>query len=397
MLTASRHRPSPVRSRPIEVLVVSPPTSLWGAQLRLLDYVAPLAERGLRVTLGSPADGEFHAAWKRRGLPHLELAVPHLAGIRDPATGRRPPPPQLAAIAGSAVRGAAAVAAAVRRFDVAWSFNLRAHPFVVPVGRVRRVPVVIEIVDIVRPGAGQRLLRLCARHADATIVNSAATGAALGGRGRNVHIIHPGVDTTRFHPGEPTPAIRRQLTDDGGVLIGIVGRVDPMKGVHLLVDAMARVPDELDARLVVIGDVGVSSGEYAREIAARAERLLGPRARFVGRRHDIPEVLRNLDLLVNASPAEPFGRSALEAQASGLAVIGTRQGGIPEFVDHGETGLLVPPGDVAALATAITELAGDPQRRADLGQAARASAVARFDVNERYDLVADVVGGVVDR
>ena len=80
-----------------------------------------------------------------------------------------------------------------------------------------------------------------------------------------------------------------------------------------------------------------------------------------------PDVLRALDILVNCSPAEPFGRSVLEAQATGLAVIGMRQGGIPEFVADGETGLLVEPGDVTRLAAAITELAAHRCVRERLG------------------------------
>ena len=78
--------------------------------------------------------------------------------------------------------------------------------------------------------------------------------------------------------------------------------------------------------------------------AAEATTLLGDRARFVGPVDDVPGVLRSLDVLVNASASEPFGLSVLEAQASGVPVIGTDAGGIPEFVTDGETGLLVAPG-----------------------------------------------------
>ncbi len=113
---------------------------------------------------------------------------------------------------------------------------------------------------------------------------------------------------------------------------------------------MTLIPTELDARLVVVGDVGVRTSDYAHQLESRAADLLGSRVRFVGRRDDIPDVLRALDILVNASSAEPFGRSVLEAQATGLSVIGTRDGGIPEFVADGETGLLVEPGDVVGLA-----------------------------------------------
>ncbi len=294
-------------------------------------------------------------------------------------------------------KGETALLRAAGHFDAIWSFSLRTHPLAVAAARIRRVPVAIEIVDIVRPGFGRRLLQRCAASADLTIVNSAATGATLEGKGRNVEVIHPGVDTHRFRPGPPPAGVRSQLADDGGVLVGIVGRIDPMKGIDLLVEAIALVPGDLDVRLVVIGEVGVATSGYARELEARAAEVLGSRARFVGRRDDVPDVLQALDILVNCSPAEPFGRSVLEAQATGLPVIGMRQGGIPEFVADGETGLLVEPGDVTRLAVAITELASHSCVRERLGSAARTQAAERFDVVSRYDVVADVIGRVARR
>ncbi len=381
----------------VDVLVISPPTSVWGAQLRLLDYAPALAERGIRLTLGSLPDGALYEKWVDRGLPHRKVSIPFLEGFRDEVTGRRLPPRELIVTAAHVARGATALLRSAGDFDAMWSFALRTHPLAVVAARMRRVPVAIEIVDIVRAGAGRRLLQRCAAFADLTIVNSEATGATLQGKGRNVEVIHPGVDTHRFLPGPPPAGVREQLAGDGGVLVGVVGRIDPMKGIDVLVEAMALVPADLDVRLVVVGDVGVGTRGYARELEARAGELLGSRARFVGRRDDVPDVLRSIDILVNASPAEPFGRSVLEAQATGVAVIGTRQGGIPEFVDHGKTGLLVEPGDVTQLAAAITELAANRCLRHRLAAAARTQAVERFDIKGRYDLVADVIGRVARR
>ena len=111
----------------------------------------------------------------------------------------------------------------------------------------------------------------------------------------------------------------------------------------------------------------------------------------------MPEVLRALDVLASASWAEPFGQALLEAQASGVPVVGTRSGGVPEFVEDGVTGLLVPPQDPAALAAALQRLLGDAGFRERLARAGRASAEERFGLAERYDAVADVYAGVVAR
>jgi glycosyltransferase involved in cell wall biosynthesis len=178
---------------------------------------------------------------------------------------------------------------------------------------------------------------------------------------------------------------------EGRPLVGIVGRVDPEKGVNVLARALARATGPAaGATLAVVGDVAVGSTSGAAMLRDEVERLLGDRVRFTGRRDDVPEVHRALDVLVNASAAEPFGRSVLEAMASGTPVVATASGGIPEFVDDGVTGLLVPPADETALAGALDRLLGDAGLRARLAEAGRAAAEARFALPTRYELVADV-------
>lgn len=380
---------------PIEVLVVSPPSALWGAQLRLLDYAPELASRGLRLTLGSPPEGDLYAAWVEAGLPHRSLQVPFVIGIRDPDSDKRPGIGTLAQTAVGVARGAVSVFTAAADYDAVWSFSLRTHLGVAAACRVRRTPVIIEVVDIVRPGIGRRLLQLAAVLADATIVNSEATAAPLEGRARKLRVIHPGVDVDRFRPGEPDAAVRAELAGPGGITVGIVGRIDPMKGIHVLVEAMAEVGSQHDVTLVVVGDVGVGPDTYASGVQARARALLGDRVRFAGRRADVAEVLRALDILVNASDAEPFGRSVLEAQASGVAVVVNDSGGTTEFVTHRQTGLVVEQDDPVALARAISELCADHELRRRLAEAGREQAVQRYDIRDRYSSVGQLVREVV--
>jgi glycosyltransferase involved in cell wall biosynthesis len=383
---------------PISVLVVSHAVGVWGAQLRLIGYAPHLAERGVTFTLAAP-DGELAEAWVDAGLRHVRLDLPPHIDLRRPGgTGRRSP---LAAVreATAQLRSARRIASLAKDFDVVLSFNLQAHLETAVAARLARRPVVIEVVDLVRSGIGLRLLRSAAALADATIANSAATASTLGRRARDVHVIHPGVDLERFRPGPADPAVRAQLTGaPDAPLVGIVGRVDPRKGVRDLVHAMSRLEGPAaDARLAVVGDVGIGTEEDTAALHADAGRLLGDRIRFVGRRRDVPEVLRALDVLASASYAEPFGRALLEAQASGVPVAGTRSGGVPEFVEDGVTGLLVPPQDPAALAAALQRLLGDAGLRQRLSRAGRLQAEERFGLAERYDAVADVYAGVVGR
>jgi glycosyltransferase involved in cell wall biosynthesis len=211
---------------------------------------------------------------------------------------------------------------------------------------------------------GQQVLRTAARLATLTIANSTATASVLGSVGP-VRIIHPGIDLGRFHPGAPPPSLRAELAGEAEChLVGVVGRLDEGKGIHVLVDAMARLGGEFSAaRLVVVGDKGTDTTDYTDRLRRQADEVLGERVRFVGRRSDIPEIMRALDVLVVAAVAEPFGLTALEAQASRTPVIGTDAGGLPEFVEHEVSGLLVPPLDAERLARAIERMLGDDTLR----------------------------------
>jgi glycosyltransferase involved in cell wall biosynthesis len=382
---------SPASAAPVSVLVVSHAVQVWGAQLRLLDLAPPLAERGVRLTLAADAASPVARAWVARGLPLEPLVLPEHRSLRRP-DGRRAGPGQLLSEARAVAVSAARVARTARGFDVVLSFSLHAHLEVALGARLARTPVVVEVVDIVVPGFGRRLLRAASALATLTTANSAATASTLWPRAADVVVVHPGVDVDRFSPGPADPEVRAALGGvDGRPLVGIVGRVDPEKGVDVLARALARATGPArEAGLAVVGDVAVGVPSSGAAVRADAERLLGDRVRFVGRRDDVPAVHRALDVLVNASVAEPFGRSVLEAMASGTPVVATRSGGIPEFVEDGVTGVLVPPGDDRALADALDRVLGNEALRHRLAEAARASAVARLALPGRYELVADV-------
>jgi glycosyltransferase involved in cell wall biosynthesis len=264
-------------------------------------------------------------------------------------------------------------------------------------GRLARRPVVIELHDLVLPGLGRKLLGVSARLATATIAISSAVAGVIGaGDAEGVQIVPQAVDLQRWSPGPSDPAIRRSLTGDGNAfLMGIVGRIDPMKGIDVLVRAMAQLAGPAaTARLVVVGSPGLDDGGYEREVRADADRLLGDRVRFVGPRADVPGVMRSLDVLVNASFAEPFGLTVLEAQASGVAVVAASSGGIVDFVKDGENGLLVPPGDAGALARALERLCGDPELRSWLGRRGRETAEATHSLDHRADSLAEIYRAV---
>ena len=158
-------------------------------------------------------------------------------------------------------------------------------------------------------------------------------------------------------------------------LVGIVGRIVPIKNHRLFLEAAATVAvEEPAARFIVVGD-----GELRPEMEEYARKLgIGERVIFTSWRRDLPRIYADLDVLAITSNNEGTPVSAIEAMAAGCPVVATRVGGLPDLIAHGETGYLVPPGDADAMAAAILRLLQDTQTVGSIGQTARAMAQERF-------------------
>jgi glycosyltransferase involved in cell wall biosynthesis len=189
-------------------------------------------------------------------------------------------------------------------------------------------------------------------------------------------IVHYGIEPGP-EPLPPTPGPR----------IAAVGRLIPIKGLDTLLAAVADVPE---AHVEIAGD-GPLRATLQADIEARE---LGSRVRLLGRVAPAGPVMERAAVVVIPSLGEGFGMVALEAMERGRAVIASSVGGLPEIVVEGETGLLVPPGDPAALAGAIRALLADPERIVAMGKAGRRRALDAFSqdrctrrTSELYDSV----------
>jgi glycosyltransferase involved in cell wall biosynthesis len=280
---------------------------------------------------------------------------------------------------GATLRSVRAIASVARPADIVNSSSLWTHFDCAVAGRLTRRPVVLDMHDIVRPGMGRKVLTAAVRLSSAAISVSQAVADCVGpaGAGR-LRIMVPAVELDRFQPGPSDPRIRRRLTSsETDPVIGIVGRIDPEKGVDLVVRAVAALEGPARrAHLAVIGSAGFDSGDYLDTLRDDAARLLGDRARFVGRTDDVPGTLRALDVVVNASVAEPFGLGVLEAQASGVPVVATRSGGVTDFLTDEDNALLVAPGDAGAMARALERVLTDTALATRLARQGRALAEA---------------------
>ncbi|MDR3634397.1 MAG: glycosyltransferase [Isosphaeraceae bacterium] len=191
-------------------------------------------------------------------------------------------------------------------------------------------------------------------------------------------VIPNGVDTALYDGLLPTPRESIGIPPNAHTVLQ-VGRLDPQKGVFLLLDAAERVVlRRPDWHLVLVGD-GPDRGELLRRVAASA--TLAGHVHWLGRRDDVPRLLQMADLLVLASIWEGMPNAVLEAMAARRAVVATQVEGAEDLVVPGQTGWLVPPRDAAALATALLDAAADPGRLQRFGAAGRALVEANYSVD----------------
>lgn len=190
----------------------------------------------------------------------------------------------------------------------------------------------------------------------------------------------------------PGPAA--SATPSGDPRIVTAGRIHPDKGLDVLIDALALAKREVPGlRLVVVGDEPSGSAGYRTRLAERAARLgVGGAVTWAGWVERPEEVWAGAAAYVQASRHEPFGIAVAEAMACGLPVVVTSAGGLPEVVDDGRTGLVVPPGDPDALAAAIVRLVTDPALARHLAEAGRAHATSAFTPARMAHRVAAVYG-----
>lgn len=199
-----------------------------------------------------------------------------------------------------------------------------------------------------------------------------------------IRIIPRGVDPRLFDPACVAPDRTARLRAAWGVpehapLVLFPGRLSRWKGQQVLIQALALMTRS-DTFAVFAGDAG-GSGGHARHLARLAAAAgLRDRIRFTGHVADMPAALAAADVVVSASiRPEAFGRVVIEAQAMARPVVATAHGGAAETVEDGATGLLVPPNDPAALASALDRLLALPadERRA-LGDRARRTVLTRY-------------------
>jgi len=356
---------------PLRVLVVVNSLVLGGAERVLERMVLRLHETGEvhYLVCSLEEEGPIGRRLRSRGVEVVPL------GARGGA-------------AGAVLRGIRGVRRILREggFDLVHSFLHRSHfaARVAGLGLERRVPLVSAEhgVNDNRSWASRRLNSEMSRLSDRVLVVSEAIRDRVirrdGIPAGKVRVVHNGVETA-----SPNPAARRRVRRALGiprddVVFLALGRLHREKGPDLLLEALARLrglhPGGWDALMVGEGEEGPRLREHSERLG------LGGRVFFAGARRNVAPWIEASDVLVLPSREEGLPVAPLEAMARGKAVVATRVGGTPEVVRDGETGILVPPEDPAALAEALSALLRDADRRSALGERGRERVRADFSL-----------------
>ncbi len=361
--------------RPPHVLHLIDSLRRGGAELLLLHLAPGLQRHGFRVSVGYSTPGPLREAFQRQGIPTYPL--PRL-GRLDPLLGWR-------------------MWRLIRRLrpDIVHTHLFKSHFFGRPAACLAGTPWIVATLHNTDPWLryppAAWLYGLTARCAHRLLAVSEAV------RRHHVRytplppervaVLENGIDLSRF---EHLSAAAMQVRETLGIppqapLIGVVGRLVPAKGQALFLQAAARIRTRFpEARFLIVGE-----GPQEEALRALAQQLgLGTAVRFTGFWEEIPALLAALDVLVVASRYEGLPLVLLEGMAAGTAVVATDVGGVREAL--GSAGILVPPGDAAALARACERLLQDASLRRRLGAAARQRVQARYSLERTLNALVDL-------
>ncbi len=352
---------------PLRVLFVVPDLGTGGAERHVVTLAPALDPARFRVRVVCVGDeGALFPTLAEHGVParalHSRRRPLHaLAGLVRIMRRERP---DVVITRGYNADTLGRIAAALTRVprSVVWTHNAGD---ITPRGRLRR--------------AAYRILEpLTSAYYGVAEAQRGYLVEQLGFPDSKVEIVENGVDTSRFRP--PAPGDRARVAAELGVspavpTIGVLAVLRPEKDHSTALHAMRMVLDEIpDAQLVLVGDGPLRQPleELARELGIAGAVV------FAGARSDVARMLALVDVTLLSSYTECFPLAVLEAMACGVPVVATEVGGVPEMIDDGVTGQLVPARDPRATADALIKVLRDPARTAEMGRAARRRVEERF-------------------
>lgn len=375
------------------VLLVHPSPDLYGSDRMLVESVRALRVGGAEVTVAVPEDGPLVPLLRGAGAHVLfvETVVLRKAFLR---------PRGLLTLAAVAARTLVPMVRAVRRTRADLVYvNTLTLPGWLLAARLAGRPALCHVHEA-EDGVGRVVgagLHAPLLLAGRVLVNSASAERGVVGalpllRSR-VRLLYNGVQGPA---GRPAPA-REQLSDP--VRLVLVGRLSPRKGTDVAVRAVAELREAgVDAVLDLVGEVFPGYEWFAQQLRSTAAELgVEDRVQFSGFRDDVWPALRAADVVLVPSRVEPFGNVAVEAALARRPVVAAAVQGLTEIVQHGSTGLLVPPDDPGALARAVQHLVEDWPAAREMADRAEHDAHRRFSPDAYADALRKAASGAAPR
>jgi glycosyltransferase involved in cell wall biosynthesis len=382
-----------------EVLFVSQTAEKGGAELVMMDLITHGPEDwGACFFTDGPAARDLAIAGRE---PMVLTGESNVLNIRRGASAFR-----LLSAAGGVLSLARSLAQAAQGYRVVCANSQKALFVAALATRFMRRPLVWFLHDILTDPAFSGNTRRAAvifanLFASRVVVNSKATGRAFvaaGGRADRVRLVYCGFDLAA-HPKANAMAakdLRGRFGLSDAPVIGLFGRLNRWKGQHVLLRALAKLPD---VQAIIVGAALFDYDGYEAELRELAHSEgLADRVHFTGFVEDVPNIMAGVDVVVHASThPEPFGRVVVEGMLAGRPVVATRGGGVDEIVSDGETGLLVPPDDPPALAAAILRLLSEPAFAERIAQSGLDTARKRFSIERACRDMAAVLNEATGR
>jgi glycosyltransferase involved in cell wall biosynthesis len=357
--------------RPLSIAHVTGETGFSGGEVQVFLLLEGLRKRGHHNVLLCPPGSRSQREASRRGIESRAIRTRHEWSLRSMWRIRR----ELLASAPDLVH--------LHTGRANWLGGLAAWQLGVPALTTRRMDRAVKRNARTRFMYGRVVRR--------AVAISGAVRARLiegGVPAPMIRSIASAVDPDALYPQNGRAATRAAAGVAAHTpLLLVVAALVRRKGIDVLIDALARLADERPRPLTWIAGAGPERAALERRVR---ELGLGASVSFLGERSDVADLLAACDVFILPSRREGLGVAALEAMAAGRAIVATRAGGLPEAIEPERTGLLVPPGDPAALAAALARLLHDPALRARLGAQGPGRVAQSFRADAMVDAYEDL-------
>ncbi|PAX59816.1 glycosyltransferase family 4 protein [Brunnivagina elsteri] len=366
-----------------------------GAELCLIDIAKPYRDNCL---VGLFADGSFRNLLEQNQIPVQILTNQEIQVRKESSLTQG-----LASLT-QLIPLITKVAKIAREYDLIYANTQKALVVGALASFLSRRPLVYHLHDILSAEHFSKINRAIAvnlaNRASLIIANSQASKTAFieaGGKANLVEVAYNGFDSKLYQISEDKiKQIRQELGLEDKFIIGHFSRLSPWKGQHILIESLAKTPE--NATVILVGDALFGEQDYILKLHQQVANLrLENRVKFLGFRSDIPQLMSACDLIAHTSiAAEPFGRVIVEGMLCGKPVIAAKAGGATEIVEDGINGFLVTPNQPQELGEVIARCVTEIDKTEILAKNAKLGAIARFDVEVINRQIAELLRRLVN-